>query len=137
MYRQPANTPNGRPHTRCGPRGPNFAATWVSATQEDGRAMPEQALVGRDGHASPLDLVPGGGAPELPDALAHLGDGLGRDGFAETGEAPRRVDRHPAPERGGAVAQELLRLALAAQTDVLVPVELEGRRQVVDLGQTD
>ena len=41
------------------------------------------------------------------------------------------------PRRRGAVAEQLLRLALAAQADVLVPVELERGREVVDLGQAD
>ena len=117
--------------------GTNFPATWVSATEQDRRTVPEQALVGRDGHPGPLHLVPGGGAPELPDALADLGDRLGRDGLAEAGEAARGVDGHPAPQGRGAVAEQLLGLALAAQADVLVPVELERGREVVDLGQAD
>ncbi len=85
----------------------------------------------------PLHLVPGGAAPELPYALAHLGDGLRRDRLAEAGEAAGGVDRDPAAQGGGAVTEQLLRLALAAQADVLVPVELQGRREVVDLGQAD
>src|SRR5918993_453562 len=36
---------------------------------------------------------------------------------------------------GGALVEEPLRLAGLAEPDVLVPVELEGGRQVVDLGQ--
>ncbi len=47
------------------------------------------------------------------------------------------VDRHPAPDGGVAVAEQPLGLALLAQHDVLVPVELEGRGEVVDLGQVD
>ena len=39
------------------------------------------------------------------------------------------------PDGGVAVAEQLLGLALLAQADVLVPVELEGGGQVVDLGQ--
>ena len=97
--------------------------------------MPEQTLVGGDRDRGAVDLVPGGSAPQLPHALAHLGDRLRRDGLAEAREAARGVHRHPATERGGAVAQQLLRLALAAQADVLVPVELERGGEVVDLGQ--
>ena len=41
------------------------------------------------------------------------------------------------PRRGGAVTQQLLGLTLAAQADVLVPVELERGREVVDLGEAD
>ena len=43
-----------------------------------------------------------------------------------------RPPRSVAPSR-----KELLGLALAAEPDVLVPVELEGRREVVDLGEVD
>ena len=74
-----------------------------------------------------LDLPAGGLPPHLPDELAHLGDGLGGDGLAEARQPPARVHRDPAPERGVAVAQQPLGLALLAQSDVLVPVELEGR----------
>src|SRR6202034_2441754 len=137
VWRRPANTPNGPPHTRCVISGTNLPATRVSATEQDRRTMPEQTLVCRHGHPGAFDLVPRGRAAELPDALAHLGDGLGGDGLAEARQAAGRIDRHPAPDGGGAVAQELLRLALAAQADVLVPVELEGGREVVDLGQAD
>ena len=96
--------------------------------------MPEQALIGRHGDPGPLHLVSRGGAPELPHALAHLGDGLGRDGLSCFGEA---IPAQAIAQRRDAVAQELLRLALPAQADVLVPVELEGGGEVVDLGQAD
>ena len=76
--------------------------------------MAEETLV--DGHPDPgpLHLTTVGLAPELPDELADLGDGLGRNGLPEAREAARGVDRHPAPQGGGPVAQQLLRLALAA-----------------------
>ena len=86
---------------------------------------------------APSDLAAGGLAPQLPDQLAHLGDGLGGDGLAEAGQPAARVDRDPAPDGGVAVAEQALGLALLAQADVLVPVELEGRGQVVDLGQVE
>ncbi len=41
------------------------------------------------------------------------------------------------PIDGRAVAQQLLRLAFAAEPDVLVPVELERRREVVDLREVE
>src|SRR5271169_784865 len=132
-----ANTRIRLDHTRCGPSGPNTPATRVSAAEQNRGPVPEQSLVGRDGHGGSFHLVPGGGAPELPNALADLGDGLGGDGLAEAREATRGVDRHPAAERGDAVAQQLLRLTLPAQADVLVPVELQRGGEVVDLGQTD
>ena len=86
---------------------------------------------------APSTWRPVGPAPQLPDQLAHLGDGLGRDGLAEAGQPTAGVDRDAAAQGRVAVAEELLRLALLAQADVLVPVELEGGRQVVDLGQVD
>ena len=45
-----------------------------------------------------------------------------------------RVHRDATAEGGVAVAQQPLRLTLLAQAHVLVPVELQGRRQVVHLG---
>ena len=86
---------------------------------------------------APSTWRPGGLAPELPDELADLGDGLGRDGLAEAGQATAGVDRDPAAHGGVPVAQQPLGLPLLAEADVLVPVELEGRREVVDLGQVD
>jgi hypothetical protein len=49
------------------------------------------------------------------------------DGF--TGRRP--------PSGGDAVAEQLLGLARLAEADVLVPVELEGGGEVVDLGDVD
>ena len=86
---------------------------------------------------APSTWRPVGLAPQLPDQLAHLGDGLGRDGLAEARQSAARVDRDPAPDGGVAVAEQALGLTLLAQADVLVPVELEGRREVVDLGEVD
>ena len=74
-------------------------------------------------------------AAQLPGELADLRDRLRRDRFAEAGEAAARVHRDAAAERGVAVAQQLLGLARLAQADVLVPVELERGREVVDLGE--
>ena len=84
-----------------------------------------------------LDLAAGGLAPQLPGDLAHLGQGLGGDGLAEAGQAAARVDRDAAADLGVAVVEQALGLALGAQPDVLVPVELERGRQVVDLGQVE
>ena len=99
--------------------------------------MAEQPLVGRDPQLRPFDLAPRGLAPQLPDQLANLGDRLRRDRLPETGQPAARVDRDASPDGGVAVAEEALGLTLLAQADVLVPVELERRRQVVDLGQVD
>ena len=82
-----------------------------------------------------LHLAAAGLAPQLPGDLAHLGDGLGGDGLAEAGEPAARVHRDAAADRGVARAQQRLGLALLAQADVLVPVELERGGEVVDLGQ--
>ncbi len=48
--------------------------------------MAEQALVGGHADLRALDLPAGGLALELPGELAHLRDGLGRDGLAEEGQ---------------------------------------------------
>ena len=50
---------------------------------------------------------------------------------------PDGVDRDPAADRRRAAAQQLLGLTLGAQAEVLVPVEFQRGRQVVDLGQAD
>src|SRR5829696_1852059 len=101
---------------------------------DDGRAVPEQALVGGDAEPGALDLAALGPTLELPHELAHLGDGLGGDGLAEAREPSARVHRDPAADGGVAVVEQALGLTLLAQPDVLVPVELEGRGEVVDLG---
>ena len=84
-----------------------------------------------------LDLAGAGLAPQLPGDLAHLGDRLGGDRLAEAGQPAARVHRDAAAELGVAGAQQRLGLALAAEPDVLVPVELERGRQVVHLGQAE
>ncbi len=86
---------------------------------------------------APSTWRPVGLAPQLPRDLTHLGQGLGRDGLAEAGQAAARVDRDAAADLGVAVVEQSLGLALGAEADVLVPVELEGRGQVVDLGQVE
>ncbi len=58
-------------------------------------------------------------------------DGLGY----EAGQTTRGVDGDAATDRGGTAAHQLLGLALGAQPEMLVPVELENRGQVVHLGQ--
>ena len=97
--------------------------------------MAEQALV--DGHTcgGALDLSSPGLPAQLPGDLAHLRDGLGGHGLAEARQSATRVHGDPVASEGGvAVVDEALGLPGLAQTDVLVPVELERRRQVVDLG---
>ena len=84
-----------------------------------------------------LDLTVAALAAHLPRELAHLGDRLRGHGLAEAREAAARVDRDAAADRRVAVAQQLLGLAGRAQPDVLVPVELERGRQVVDLGEVE
>ena len=72
---------------------------------------------------------------QLPGELAHLGEGLGGDGLAEAGQPAARVHRDAAADASVSPdAQQRLGLALGAQADVLVPVQLERGRQVVDLG---
>ena len=88
--------------------------------------MPEQALVGGDADAGALDLAFPGLAPKLPGELAHLGDRLGGHGLTERTKATRRVDGKAAADLGDTVAQELLRLALGTEAELLVPVELEA-----------
>ena len=117
--------------SRCGPLG---ACSGLTITDEPWPNRPWLTVM-PDGGA--VDLAAGGLAPELPGELAHLGDGLGGDRLAEAGQPAARVDRHPPAERRVAVVEEALGLALLAQPEVLVPVELEGRRQVVDLGHVD
>src|SRR5579871_5820887 len=92
---------------------------------DDGRTVAEQALVDGQADLRALDLATGGLASQLPRQLAHLGDGLGGNGFAEAREATRRVDRDAPTDRRVTVVDEPLGLALLAQADVLVPVELE------------
>src|SRR5262249_57461217 len=94
-------------------------------------------------------VVPGGPAPRpfalaagalpahWPGGLEALGDRLGRHRLAEAGEAAARVHGDAAAERRRAVADQLLGIPRLAQADVLVPVELERRGEVVDLRQVE
>ena len=99
--------------------------------------MPEQALVDRQPDPGVCDLTSVGPAAQLPDDVAHLRDGLRGHGLAETCEAARGVHGDTAADRGVAVADQPFGLALLAEPDVLVPVELEGLGEVVDLGEIE
>jgi acetyl-CoA acetyltransferase len=79
--------------------------------RDDGGAVAEEALVHGDARGGAVDLAVAGLAPQLPGELAHLGDRLGRDRFAEAREAPARVDRHAASDGGVAVVEQPLGLA--------------------------
>ena len=75
-----------------------------------------------------LDLAFPGLAPKLPGELAHLGDRLGGHGLTERTKATdgltgRRPPISVTPSR------EVLRLALGAEAELLVPVELEAGRR--------
>jgi hypothetical protein len=84
----------------------------------------EEAVVDREPHAGALDLALARVAAQLPRELAHLRDGLRGDGLAEAAQPTARVHGHATAERRDAVAQQLLGVALRAQADRLVPVEL-------------
>ena len=95
--------------------------------------MAEQALIHRDARAGVVHLAAVGLATQLPGELADLGDGLGGDGLTEAGEAATGVHRHPSAQCRRATAQQSLRFACLAQSDVLVPVQFQCGGQVVDL----
>src|SRR3954464_13826160 len=99
--------------------------------------MAEQALVGSNTDARALDLTAGGLALELPGQLAHLRDGLRRNGFAEAGQPAGGVDRDAATDRRRAAAQQLLGLTLGAKAKVLIPIQFQRGGQVVDLGEAE
>ena len=99
--------------------------------------MAEQALIGGDAHTGAVHLTASGLTAQLPGEFTHLRQRLGRDGFAETCQAPRGIHRHPATDGGGTRAQQLLGTAHLTQPKMLVPVQLHGRGQVVHLGQVD
>src|SRR5271169_1208723 len=99
--------------------------TAPSAGDDDGAAVAEQTLVGGDPDASAFDLTTGRLAAQLPHQLTHLRDRLGRDRLAEAGQSAACVHWHLAADRRRAAAQQPFGLALGAQADVLVPVELE------------
>ena len=95
--------------------------------------MAEQALVGRDPDPGTVHLASARFTPKLPGQFADLGDRLRRHRFTEGPEAAGRVDWQPAPDLGDAIPQQLLGLAFGAEAQLLVPVQLEARRKVVDL----
>ena len=99
--------------------------------------MSEQPLICRDARFGAIDLAVTGLAAELPGQLADLRDRLRRDGLAETTEPAARVDGNASSKGRVAVAEHLLGLAGFAETDILVPIEFEGRRQIVDLGKVE
>ena len=68
--------------------------------------MAEQALVDGKADLGVFDLMAIGLTTKLPGELAHLSDGLGGDGFTETGQTTGSVDRHPAAKSGSAAADE-------------------------------
>src|SRR5688572_23502002 len=96
--------------------------------------MAEQPLVGSDADLGVLDLSAGRLTTQLPGELADLGERLCRHRLTEAGQAPARVDRDATADGRVARAQQLLGLAPLAEPDVLDPVELERRGEVVDLG---
>src|SRR3954468_9462930 len=80
-----------------------------SADHDDRRAVAEQPLVGGDADPGAVDLAAEGIASQLPDELAHPGDGLGRHRLPEAGQPAGRVDGGGvAAKGGGAPPDELL-----------------------------
>src|SRR5687767_1351306 len=108
-----------------------------SADRDHRRAVAEQALVRGDARLRVRDLAVACLAAQLPRELAHLRDRLRGPRLAEAAGPARRVAGDPAAQRRGAAAQEALRLAGLAQADVLVPVELERGREIVDLRERE
>ena len=99
--------------------------------------MTEQTLIGGDAHLGVLHLATFGLASQLPGELAGLSNRLGGHGFAEAGQAARRIDRQSSAQRGGALPDHALGLARLAEAQVLVPVELQSGGQVIHLGDVD
>src|SRR5947209_13695378 len=97
--------------------------------------MAEQALVGGQARRRTLDLPLPRLASKLPHDLADLRERLSRHRLAEASQPTRGVDRDAAADRRVTVVQQAFGLTRLAQADVLVPVELERTRQVVDLGE--
>src|SRR5688572_13004377 len=83
----------------------------VSHRQQDRAAVAEEPLVHGETGLGPFDLTAVGLAPQLPGDLADLGERLRRHRLAEAGQAAARVHRHPTPDGGVAVVQQLLGLA--------------------------
>src|SRR5215217_5906213 len=75
------------------------------ASDNDRRAVAEQALVCGDTDLGAFHLATGGLALELPVQFADLSDGLCGDGLAETSQPAGRVDRNAAADRRRATAQ--------------------------------
>src|SRR3954469_15779544 len=95
--------------------------------------MSEETLVRGDADRRALDLTRSGLTAKLPGDLTDLRERLRRHCFTEAGETATRVDRDPTTDRRVSVVQQPLGLAVLAQSDVLVPVQLQCARQVVDL----
>ena len=93
--------------------------------------MTKEPLVRGDADLCVCDLAVAGLSAQLPHQLADLCDGLGGNGFAEAAKPAACVHRDTAPDCGVAVSQQALGFAGLAQADVLVPIELERRRQFV------
>ena len=98
--------------------------------------MPEQALVDGDPDLGAFHLATFRLAAQLPDELADLCNRLGRNGFAEARQAAAWVHRDASTQCGVAIVEQALRFTRLAQPDVLVPVELERRGQIVHLRET-
>src|SRR4051812_9823648 len=104
-------------------RGPAPCLRSRSLGDDDGRTVTEQTLVGGDADGRALHRAATRLASELPRELDHLGDRLRGDRLAEAGQPAARVDGDAAADRRRARPQEVLRLALLAEPDSLVPVE--------------
>ena len=85
--------------------------------------------------ACALDLSAAGLAADLPGELADLRDRLGGDRLSEAREAAARIHGNAAAQGRRPVVQQRLAPPGLAEADVLVPVELERGREVVDLGE--
>ena len=91
--------------------------------------MTEEALVHRDADLGTGDLAPGRLAAQLPRDLADLSECLCWHSFAETRKPAGRIHWHSSAKSGVPIGEQPLGLALFAEADVLVPVELESRNE--------
>ena len=89
--------------------------------------MTEEANVGGDARLGAFHLAIASLAPQLPGEFADLGQGLGGHGFAEAGKPAAGVYRDAATDGRVPGAQQLFRLALRAELQVLVPVQFQRR----------
>ena len=99
--------------------------------------MTEEPLIDSQSNVRVLDLSSLRAPLQLPRDLADLRDRLCRHGFSEACEPARRIDWDAPAERRVAVADQPLGLAFLAKADVLVPVQLQGGREVVHLGEVE